>query len=66
MGRQHLSTETYGTHATEWPDGLFAIRINNESDTERIDAAIRAEAQRSDPRQARIGLCNRRKNELEE
>lgn len=64
MGRQRLTPKTFGAHATEWPDSLFAIRINNERNPERVREAIAAEAKRSNPRAERVALCNRRLEEL--
>lgn len=65
MGRPTLSPETFGAHATQWPDALFAIRVDSETQVERLRAAVRHEAQRSDPREERIARINRRIAELD-
>ena len=64
MGRQTLSPDTFGEHATGWGATFFEIRISNEQNAERVQAAIEAEAQRSNPREWRIAACNKRLDEL--
>lgn len=64
MGRQTLSPETFGEHATKWGATFFEIRISNETKPERINEAIKAEAARSEPREWRIACCNKRLSEL--
>jgi transglutaminase-like putative cysteine protease len=55
-----LPPEAWGDAATTWPDRFFQIRVNNESDPDRLRAAAAAEANRSDTRPERIARINKR------
>lgn len=65
MGRQTLSPETFGEHATGWGATFFEIRIANEQKEERLREALKAEAARSDPREWRIAAVNKRLSEID-
>jgi len=67
MGRQHLSPKSFGKAAAAWNDEFLRIRVNNETDPERLRAAIEHEIERhGDTRRERIGLLNERLQAIEE
>lgn len=66
MPGTHLPPDKWGDTATTWPPRFFAIRVSNESDTDRLEAALKAEASRSSPRKERIARLNKRLAEVRE
>jgi len=66
MGR-HLSPESYGRAAAGWNEEFFKIRVFNESDKERLRAAIEHEVDREgETRKDRIATINSRIQTVEE
>ena len=57
MGR--LTDDAWGDAAVSWPDRFFQIRVANESDTARLEAAVVAEAN-GPARKERIARLNSR------
>lgn len=60
MGRQTLPPDKWGDAAVSWPDRFFAIRVSNETDPDRLTAALKAEAAETTPRKERIARLNKR------
>lgn len=54
-----LTADGWGDAAVSWPDRFFQIRVSNESDPERLEAAVVAEAQ-GPARKERIARINKR------
>jgi hypothetical protein len=64
MPGTHLPPDKWGDAAVSWPDRFFRIRVSGESDTDRLEAALEAEAARSSPRKDRIARLNKRLAEV--
>jgi len=56
----HLPPDKWGDAAVSWPDRFFRIRVSGEDDTERLEAALKAEAAEPSPRKDRIARLNKR------
>ena len=62
----HLPPDKWGDAAVSWPERFFRIRVSNESDPDRLRAALEAEAAQSSPRKDRIARLNERLADLRE
>jgi len=60
MPGTHLPPDKWGDAAVSWPDRFFRIRVSNEDDAARLEAALKAEAAESSPRKERIARLNKR------
>jgi len=53
------SAEQWGHAAATWGESFFQMRVLQENDEERLREAVKAEAQRDNPRTDRIALLNK-------
>jgi len=53
------SAEQWGHAAVTWGESFFKMQVLQEDDMERLREAVKAEAQRDNPRTDRIALLNK-------
>jgi len=56
---KRTSAEQWGHSAVTWGDSFFQMRVLQEDDEERLREAVKAEANRDNPRTDRIALLNK-------
>ena len=56
---KRTSAKQWGHSAVTWGDSFFRMRVLQEDDEERLREAVKAEANRDNPRTDRIALINK-------